>query len=440
MSSEVAIAVQGLSKCYHTYARPRDRLLQLFSQRRRLYEEFWALRDADLTVYKGETLGIVGRNGSGKSTLLQLIVGTLFPTEGEIRCAGRVAAILELGAGFNPEFSGLENAKLNAAIVGMSNTEIEARLPEIVAFSELGDFIRKPVKTYSSGMHIRLAFSVVINMLPDILVIDEALAVGDSKFQRKCYRKLDELRNDGTTILFVTHSTDAVITHCDRAVFMEQGRIMDTGEPKTVVNQYLESLFERQEKPADAQQPASIQPGGLSDNALSRNPERDVCPDRPWYNDSEYDWGEGAAKLFDYVLLDEKNTAVRSAVQSGNRIRILAAVYFYQPQDSLIFGVTFKTLDGTTVFGTNTERLRVGIDSVEAGQIVHVCFEITLNLIAAEYFVSLGVVRGQEVGDETVLHRRYDLFRLVIQDHQEAFGYAALPTSITVSPLASGAS
>jgi len=436
MSSDVSIAVRGVSKCYHSYRRPRDRLLQLVTQRQRLYEEFWALRDVDLRVERGETVGIVGRNGSGKSTLLQLIVGTLTPTEGEIHCAGRVAAILELGAGFNPEFTGMENARLNAAIVGMPSTEIEARLPEVVAFSELGDFIYKPVKTYSSGMHIRLAFSVVINMMPDILVIDEALAVGDSKFQRKCYRKLDELRNDGTTILFVTHATDSVITHCDRAVFMEQGRIMDTGEPKTVVNRYLESLFERQDKPANIGFFRGGEAGGMRYDGLSRDPCLDACPDRPWYNDSEYDWGEGAAKIFDYVLLDENDTVVTSPVQSGDKIRIMVAAYFYQPQSGLIFGLTLKTVDGTTVFGTNTKLLQVDVEPVQAGQVLHVCFEIMLTLVSSEYFVSLGVVREQEAGDETVLHRRYDLFRLVVQDNRRAFGFAALPISVSITPPA----
>jgi len=434
MSSEVSIAVRGVSKCYHSYSRPRDRLLQLFMRRRRLYEEFWALRDVDLTVERGETLGIVGRNGSGKSTLLQLIVGTLTPTSGEVSCNGRISAILELGAGFNPEFTGLENARLNAAIVGMSNTEIEARLPDIVAFSELGDFVYKPVKTYSSGMHIRLAFSVVINMDPSILVIDEALAVGDSKFQRKCYRKLDELRHGGTTTLFVTHSTDTVITHCDRAAFMEQGRVMEVGEPKTVVNHYLESLFERQDGAASWNDPGKVAAVGLPRDALSGNPALDACPYRPWYNDTEYDWGEGAARIFDYLVLDERGEAVASALAAGSEVLIKAAVYFHSAQSDLVYGLTIKTVDGTTVFGTNTERLHVPIEPAAAGGIMHVAFKLRLALISAEYFVSLGVVTRQGAGDEVVLHRRYDLFRLNIHDDQHAFGYAALPASVTVTP------
>jgi len=439
MSSEqpqAAIRVQGVSKCYRSYSRPRDRLLQLFTDRRRLYEELWALQDVDLTVEKGETLGIVGRNGSGKSTLLQLIVGTLTPTAGEVWCDGRISAILELGAGFNPEFTGLENARLNAAIIGMTSAEIESRLPDIVAFSELGDFIHKPVKTYSSGMHIRLAFSVVINMDPSILVIDEALAVGDSRFQRKCYRKLDELRHDGTTILFVTHSTDAVTTHCDRAAFMEQGRIMEVGEPKMVVNHYLESLFERQDGAAPWSDPGTEADAGLPRDELSGNPALDACPHRPWYNDTEYDWGEGAARIFDYLVLDEHGAAVTGALAAGSDVQIRAAVYFHSAQSDLIYGLTIKTVDGTTVFGTNTERLNVAVDPGPAGGIVHVTFRLRLALISAEYFVSLGVVTRRGAGDEAVLHRRYDLFRLNIHDDQHAFGYAALPASVTIAPAA----
>jgi len=435
MSSETAISLNGVSKCYHSYKKPLHRLMQLFLSERQLYEEFWALRDVDLSVHNGETIGVVGRNGSGKSTLLQLIVGTLTPTQGVARCDGRVSAILELGAGFNPDFTGIENARLNAAIVGMSRAEIDERMPDILGFSELGDFIHKPVKTYSSGMHIRLAFSVVINMNPDILVIDEALAVGDSRFQRKCYRKLDELRNGGTTILFVTHATDAVIAHCDRAVFMESGRVAEVGEPKQVVNHYLESLFDRQEGGERRGKPGREDVAGIPPDELSKDPGFDACRYRPWYNDTEYDWGEGAARIFDCIVLDERGRSAGGALASGADVEVKAAVYFHTAQSDLVYGLTIKTVDGTTVFGTNTESLRIEVEPVEAGEIVHVSFKLKLALISSEYFFSLGVVTRRHVGDEAVLHRRYDLFRLAVQDDQEAFGYAALPASVSVSRM-----
>lgn len=434
MSSETAVQLAGVSKCYHTYRRPLHRLVQLFTDKRRLYEEFWALREIDLSVGRGETLGVVGQNGSGKSTLLQLIVGTLTPTTGSVSCDGRISAILELGAGFNPEFTGLENARLNASIVGMSVQEIEDRMPAILDFSELGDFIDKPVKTYSSGMYIRLAFSVVINMSPDILVIDEALAVGDSKFQRKCFRKLDELRNGGTTIIFVTHATDTVISHCDRAVFMERGSISKLGDPKDVVNTYLESMFDgarlgmsRSGSPGDG--PAADAPG----SELNLDERVDSCRLRPTYNETEYEWGSEHARILDYLVLDSAGRPVGPVVAAGAEVTVMMAVRFFAAQSGVIYGLTIKTVDGTTVFGTNSDLLDAKSATMAAGHTAIVKFTLTLNLISSEYFVSLGVVARPDYGDDAVLHRRYDLFRLNVQDDHRAFGYAALPASVEVS-------
>lgn len=430
MSFDAVVRLAGVSKCYRTFRKPLHRLVQLFSSRRRLYEEFWALRDVDLAVVRGETLGIVGQNGSGKSTLLQLVVGTLSPTSGTVNCDGRISAILELGAGFNPEFTGIENARLNAAIVGMSHEEIDERMPAILAFSELGEFIDKPVKTYSSGMYIRLAFSVIINMDPDILVIDEALAVGDSRFQRKCFRKLDELRNAGTTILFVTHATDAVIAHCDRAVFMRDGRVVTVGDPKEVVNNYLESMFESGANIAGDQRAAAAD--GLDDRRLSTDPSIDACSLRPTYNDTEYEWGDGGARIIDYLVLDDDGEPVRGPVAAGSRIAVRAAVHYREAQSGVIYGLTIKTVDGTSVFGTNSDRLKVDAGAPAAGETVIVTFSLALHLIGSEYFFSLGVVAGRGGMEHEILHRRYDLFRLKVQDDNSAFGYAALPARIEI--------
>ncbi len=432
MSSEPVVSLKGVSKCYHTYRKPLHRLIQMFSREKQLYEEFWALKDIDLEVAAGETVGIVGQNGSGKSTLLQLVVGTLTPTTGDVRCSGRISAILELGAGFNPEFTGIENARLNASIVGMSMEEIDERMPDILAFSELGDFIDKPVKTYSSGMYIRLAFSVVISMNPDILVIDEALAVGDSRFQRKCFRKLDELRNGGTTILFVTHATDTVISHCDRAVFMKDGGIVKVGEPKDVVNNYLESMFHIR-SPIDRGRGSGLGPEHrLPEDRLSVDPEVDACRLRPTYNDTEYEWGNGQARILDYLVLDEARKPVGASIQAGSEICVQAAVHCLEAQENLIYGLTIKTVDGTAVFGTNTDRLAVETGSLSPGETAFLSFTVRLNLVSSEYFFSLGVVSRNADGEDTVLHRRYDLFRLRVQDDNKAFGYASLPVAVKV--------
>lgn len=435
MSSDSAVRLEGVSKSYHTYRKPVHRLIQLFSSNRKLYEEFWALQRVDLSVAKGETLGVVGQNGSGKSTLLQLIVGTLTPTSGSVTCDGRISAILELGAGFNPEFTGRENARLNASIIGMSVQEIEERMPEILRFSELGDFIDKPVKTYSSGMYIRLAFSVVISMNPDILVIDEALAVGDSKFQRKCFRKLDELRNAGTTIIFVTHATDTVISHCDRAVFMEHGDIVKVGDPKDVVNTYLESMFDGARASRESGLPNAGKDTTLDDTELSLDENMDACRLRPTYNTTEYEWGSGRARILDYLVLDEAGRPVGPTVEAGATVTVRAAVRFFEPQTGVICGMTIKTIDGTAVFGTNTDLMGAQMPAMAAGETAAISFTMTLNLVSSEYFVSLGVIARPDDGEEIVLHRRYDLFALKVQDENRAFGYASLPVSVEVSRM-----
>jgi lipopolysaccharide transport system ATP-binding protein len=256
---DAVISVRGLGKRYEIYAQPRDRLLQsLFRGRRQFFQEFWALADVSFDVARGETVGIVGRNGSGKSTLLQLIAGTLTPTTGSVAVRGRVAALLELGSGFNPEFSGRENVFLNGAILGLPRSEIEARLATIVAFSGLEEFIDRPVKTYSSGMLMRLAFSVAVNVEPDVLIVDEALAVGDTAFQLKCVERLEHLTTSGVTLLFVSHDTALVKSFCRRAVYLERGRMKAQGRPDVITELY--ALDIRQAEGAQVGKPVALKP------------------------------------------------------------------------------------------------------------------------------------------------------------------------------------
>jgi lipopolysaccharide transport system ATP-binding protein len=245
MCCEPAITVDRLSKCYQIYDQPRDRLLQMLArQRKRYYREFWALREVSFSIGRGETVGIIGRNGSGKSILLQMICGTVSPTQGLLSTHGRVAALLELGAGFNAEFTGRENAIINAAILGIGAERMQERMSQVLAFSELGDFLDQPVKTYSSGMHARLAFSIAIHTDPDILVIDEALAVGDARFVAKCMRKIRTLQEQGTTILFVSHDVGAVRTLCQRVIWLDQGRCVEDGPVFPVTGRFMEFMFQ----------------------------------------------------------------------------------------------------------------------------------------------------------------------------------------------------
>lgn len=249
MPAEFAIRVQGMGKCYHVYDKPQDRLKQsLWRGRRQYYREFWALRDVSFEVRPGETVGIIGRNGSGKSTLLQMIAGTLTPTTGSVETNGRIAALLELGSGFNPEFSGRENIFMNGAILGLTETEIAARFDEIAAFADIGDFIEQPVKTYSSGMMVRLAFAVSVCVQPDILIVDEALAVGDMAFQFKCMHRLEQLTQSGTTLLFVSHDIGVVKAFCQRAIYLSRGTIKEQGDTGRVIEYYRLDMRDEQVK------------------------------------------------------------------------------------------------------------------------------------------------------------------------------------------------
>ena len=244
MSSEAVVQVEGLGKDYRIYGRPIDRIREMYSIRGRTYHSvFTALDNVTFDIRAGETVGIIGPNGSGKSTLLEIICGTLNPSRGDVAVEGRLAALLELGAGFNPAFSGRENVYLNAALLGISREEIDERFDEIVDFAGIGEFIEHPVSTYSSGMYVRLAFATAVNSEPEILIVDEALAVGDIRFQRKCFRRFQEMQKAGKTILFVTHSVDLVQAHCSRGIYLKSGEVRAIGKPKEVIQEYLEDLF-----------------------------------------------------------------------------------------------------------------------------------------------------------------------------------------------------
>jgi lipopolysaccharide transport system ATP-binding protein len=413
----------------------------LYKQRKRLYEEFWALKDVDLVVERGETLGVIGKNGSGKSTLLQLVAGTLTPTAGTIDVNGRISAILELGAGFNPEFTGVENARLNASIMGMDRFEIDERMPKIIEFSELDDFIHRPVKTYSSGMYVRLAFSTAINLEPDILIIDEALAVGDVKFQRKCFRMLEQLRNRGVTILFVTHAADSVVAMCDRALLLDGGEVKSLGEPKHVVNQYLESIFFG-DAPVRNPEPDSPAGSGVRSGGLVLEKDADGCSRRATYNSSEYRWGSRRASIIDYQLLGARGVEVSTGCEPGEALTLRVAVYFACPASALIYGFTIKTIDGAAVFGTNSLLKNLRTADRQEGEFAVIEFRFAAHLVPGEYFISIGVVSQDRGGSESVLDRRYDMVHLKVNENRrDAFGVAAVDLELseqTVGGVAAG--
>jgi lipopolysaccharide transport system ATP-binding protein len=446
MTTDIAIRVQNLSKCYQIYDNPGDRLKEFVAPRiKRLlgmphtpyFREFWALNDISFEVKRGETVGIIGRNGSGKSTLLQIICGTLTPTHGEVQTNGRVAALLELGAGFNPEFTGRENVYLNAAVLGLSQAEIEARFDAIAAFADIGAFIDQPVKTYSSGMGVRLAFAVQSQIDPDIFIVDEALSVGDAKFQAKCFDRLRQLKENGTCILLVTHSSEQIVSHCSSAILLNQGIQLESGKPKDVVNRYLDLLFGKEKSattPAAEKTPDMV--AALPDtSSYQLSNLEDTFAKRPGYNPHEYRWGDGTATILDYFLAVEDD-CYPTAVSTGQNITLAVSIKLNQDFHRPILGITIKTKEGITVYGVNSETLGC-TDFGEAGQSgtviqTHSVFKCTLA--AGDYFISLGLATKH--GEEVIPHdRRYDAIHLQVRPTEQFFGLADLGLTMTAKKI-----
>ena len=412
---DIAVEVTGLTKDYRIFAQPRDRFLQAFSRRPR-YQVHQALKGVDFRVRAGEVVGILGRNGSGKSTLLQILGGVLKPTAGSFRVQGRQAALLELGAGFNPEFTGIENVRINAAILGLSSHEIEARLPEILAFADIGEFAARPVKLYSSGMYVRLAFAVASCVDPDLLIIDEALSVGDVQFQTKCFRRFEELVRRGRTVLLVTHSTEQVVRHCNRALLLEGGRLIADGEPRAVSNQYLDLMVGT--LPRSVPEPPAPVTAEEGDTLLEL---------REGYFASEYRWGNGGARLEDVRISESGDPRHRLSLRTGAAIEVVVRARFEHACPRAIFGLFVKTPDGITVWGNSTRNGSVypAPLAVAAGEEVRIAFTLQLHLGPGNYLLSAGV--ASEEGEEIVpLDRRYDCLHFEVLDDSGAVGLASL--------------
>lgn len=329
MCSDIVVKVENLSKCYHIYEQPRDRLLQmLVGRRRRFYREFWALKDISFEIRKGETVGIIGRNGSGKSTLLQLICGTLNPTGGSIQTLGRIAALLELGSGFNPEFTGRENVVMSCALLGLSPQETAARFDDIAAFADIGEFIEQAVKTYSSGMYVRLAFAVNIVARPDIMIVDEALAVGDINFQAKCMSALTRLQDGGATVLFVSHDVGAVKSLCDRAIYLEHGCVRSIGKAADVAEFYMRNMREEM----NAEQQRFVPDARLAEakkNARSCIPDGELRGVPIFLRSKEFDervaalrYGSGGVRITYAEILDEQGQPL-TEVNYDQQVRVV---------------------------------------------------------------------------------------------------------------------
>jgi lipopolysaccharide transport system ATP-binding protein len=444
-SNDIAIKVESLSKCYQIYKTPRARLKQfVFPRLQRLaaeqspkqyFREFWALRDVTFEVKKGETVGIIGRNGSGKSTLLQMICGTLNPTSGSIQTNGRIAALLELGSGFNPEFTGRDNVYMNASLLGLSKEEIDACFDDIVNFADIGDFIEQPVKTYSSGMMVRLAFAVQAQVSPDILIVDEALSVGDVKFQAKCFERLRQLKEEGTSILLVTHSSEQIVTHCSTALLLEQGNILMNGEPRQVVNRYMDLLFGKEKTTCLPVLPRDEKKHCLSQPKHSLSLTLDLFSTRHGYNPHEYRWGDGAATITDYYL-EAEGESFPTSIDTGQAVTLKVAIHFNTRLFRPILGVTIKTKEGVTVYGVNSETLdfKPFGELGEPATAVIATVYFRCELASGDYFISIGVATRK--GEEIIPHdRRYDAVHIVVPPNQKFFGIANLGLTMQVAQV-----
>src|SRR6185312_12071627 len=369
----IAVRVEAVSKQYRIYNRPADRLKETITRGHwKAHREFWALKDVSFEVEAGTTTGIIGPNGSGKSTLLQIITGTLEPTHGSVSIEGRVAALLELGAGFNPEFTGIENIFMNAALMGFSKAETEKLLPEIANFAEIGDFIYQPLKTYSSGMYIRLAFAAAIAVAPQILIIDEALAVGDAVFQHRCMRRIKEMQENGTTILFVSHDPSAVRALCNRAILLNQGQKIAEGTPADVLNRYQKIIMARQQAYEASSSKTSDQPAG---EFLGRK----ATP-----LSYVYRHGDRSAEVLQVELLDSALHPVE-LVESGEPVVIRIVYVAHEDLDDVVCGFLIRNRHGIHVYGTNTEIQEVPFERVKRGELTEVTFEFNCWL-APEMF------------------------------------------------------
>jgi ABC-type polysaccharide/polyol phosphate transport system ATPase subunit len=419
-----AIKIKNVNKIYRIYEKPFDRLKQFFNRKGRYYKEFPALRPLSFDIYKGEAVGIIGRNGSGKSTLLQIIAGTLSPTDGDVTVFGRVAALLELGSGFNPEFTGRENVYLNGAILGISREEMDRRLDDILSFADIGDFIDQPVKTYSSGMYVRLAFAVSINVDPDILIVDEALAVGDGRFQLKCYEKIKSLKESGKTILVVSHDLQTIRQICDRVVLIDRGDLVEIGQPNDVVNHYTKILFSNVSSKSE---------GEILESAVSYKPDEFAganALDRK--SIQEYRYGNQSGLIEEVSLRNQQGEEVHSCT-TAESISVILDVKANKLISHPIFAMTVKSVKGLEVYGTNTYFQDMDFKSLEAGDTVRVTFNQNMSLIPGDYFISLGFVELIE-GDIVPLDRRYDVLELKILPNKgdRSFGIANLQSQIQV--------
>ena len=421
--SEVAISVKDVSKMYKLFDKNSDRLKDALGfSKKQLYKEHYALHHLSFDGYKGETVGIIGTNGAGKSTILKIITGVLNPTEGELEINGRISALLELGAGFNPEYNGIENVYLNGTMLGFTKEEIDERLPKILEFADIGDFVYQPVKTYSSGMFVRLAFAVAINIDPEILIVDEALSVGDVFFQAKCYQKFEDFKRDGKTILFVSHDLGSISRYCDRVILLNKGEKQSEGKPKDMINLYKRLITTK----ADNNQNENAKDKELvSINSISGEWKKNFT-----VNPKLEEYGDGKANIIDFAIIDNEGN-LTNVIEKGTKFTVKTKIRIEEPIKDPIFTLTFKNVRGIDITGTNTmlEDIRLGV--CNAGECYIASYEQEMNLQGGEYLISMSCT-GYENGDLKAHHRLYDLLSITVVSDKNTVGFYDMNSKVTV--------
>ncbi|NFR85882.1 MULTISPECIES: ABC transporter ATP-binding protein [unclassified Clostridium] len=419
--SDIAIKVNNLSKVYKLYDKPIDRMKESLSLSKKIYSrEHYALSNVSFEVKKGETVGIIGTNGSGKSTILKIITGVLNQTKGSVEVNGRISALLELGAGFNQEYTGIQNIYLNGTMMGFTKDEIDQKVNNIIEFADIGEFINQPVKTYSSGMFVRLAFAVAINIEPEILIVDEALSVGDVFFQAKCYKKFEDFKREGKTILFVSHDLGSVGKYCDRVILLNNGKKLSEGKSKEVIDIYKKVLVNQLEDAEENNQDRQQQ----TEKIEKWNKLMNINPNK-------LEYGNKMAEIVDFAIIDNKGLITNNVIKN-EVCSIKMKVFFNSKIEDPIFAFTIKDLKGTDITGTNTMLEKVYVNKLEKGKEKQITFTQKMNLQGGEYLLSLGCT-GYRDGNFTVYHRLYDVCNITVISDKNSVGFYDMNSDIKIN-------
>lgn len=423
--SDIAIKVDNVTKLYKLYDKPSDRFKDsLGLTRKKLYKEHYALHNLDFEIKKGECVGIIGTNGAGKSTILKIITGVLSPTEGKVDIDGRISALLELGAGFNMEYTGIENVYLNGTMIGFGREEIDEKLEDILAFADIGEFVHQPVKTYSSGMFVRLAFAVAININPEILIVDEALSVGDVFFQSKCFKKFEEFKDMGKTILFVSHDLGSISKYCDRAILLNKGHKLAEGRPKEIIDIYKKVLVGQ----LDENNKEGTQKGINEIN--HNNNVTELWKDNYVINPNYQEYGDHIVEIIDFAFVDEEGVYTSTLVKNTN-FTIKVKIRANQRVTNPIVAFTIKDIKGTDITGTNTMYENSDIGVMEPQEERTIIFRQNNNLQGGQYLLSLGCTR-YENDDFQVYDRLYDICSISVISDKDTVGFYDMNSEVEI--------